>query len=382
MVVAVFLPSCATTSKEGGEVATTAPPVEADVRLGPPGADYQDTELLTGANLMSFTDTPSREGWVARIDPATGTFVSDDGHDLLVDTDIAVFGETLNGLDFGLDAQGWSVFYTKAADSTLQVWRATRQGGGEVDREQLTSGAPHHTTLARKDPDEATVALGGMEGPAVGGNIVVWDEDAPDDTKVVGPRDLGTQLYFLPDTPEFMTLQPDSNGDRQFHVGQLATGETQQVTYDPGDKRDGGLWFAPELDALVAATVVDNPTIGVYSPADPEHTSGEWKQVLSLPLPATSQRQLFKSPEPFVVNGRSYLAVGLHDQRQPGGPGEIWVLPIDGGEPTRCDASGDNRVLVEPEVLVVDDKAYVYYTELKDGVWEAWRCVPSLPDAG
>ncbi len=390
-VAAVLLPSCTSSGSgddAGGTAATTIPattmaPVQADVRLGPPGADYQDTELLAGENLMSFTETPQREAWVARIDPATGTFLSEDGHDLLVDTGIATFGETLNGLDFGLDEQGWSVFYTKpAADGTLQVWRATPRPDGELEREQLTSGPPHHTTLARKDPGAASTALGGMEGPAVGGDIVVWDEDTPDDINVVGPRDLGTQLYFLPDSPEFMTLFPDGSGDRQFHVGQLATGETRPVTTDPGDKRDGGLWFAPEFDALAAATVVDNPTVGVYSPTDPDDASGEWRQVTSLSVPATSQRTLFKSPEPFVVDGRSYLAVGLHDQRQPGGAGEIWVFPIDGGEPARCDASGENRVIFEPEPLVVGDQAYVYYTELVDGMWEAWRCAPALDDAG
>lgn len=388
MASAAFLPACTSSGSgdnTGGTAPTTStsPQIEADVRLGPPGNDYQDTELLAGENLMSFTDTPHREAWVARIDPATGTFLSEDGHDLLVDTGIATFGETLNGLDFGLDEQGWSVFYTKpAADGTLQVWRATPQPDGELDSEQLTSGLPHHTTLAQKDPDAPTTALGGMQGDVVGGDIVVWDEDTPDDIKVVGPRDLGTQIYFLPDSPEFMTLQPDGNGDRQFHVGQLATGETRQVTTDPGDKRDGGLWFAPELNALAAATVVDNPTVVVYSPTDPGDTTGEWSQVRSLAIPATSQRSLFKSPEPFVLNGRSYLAVGLHDQRQPGGPGEIWVYPIDGGEPTRCDASGENRVIFEPEPLVIGDQAYVYYTELKDGMWEAWRCAPRLDEAG
>ncbi len=363
----------------------TDPPPGVDVRLGPAFADYQDTELLDGVNLMSFTDTPERKGWLARIDPVDGTFLSADGHDLLVDSDIATFGETLNGLDFGLDAAGWSVFYTKPdAGGSVQVWRASPDPGGDLVGQQLTSGLPHHTTLARKDAGTSSVALGGMQGPTDGGDIVVWDEDHPSDIKIVGPRELGTQLYFFPGAPRFMTLLPDLNGERQFHVGDLATGATVPVTSDPGDKRDGGLWFAPEFGSVVAATIVGDKTIGVYAPAEPSELTGAWERVQTLPLPSGSLRRMFKSPEPFVVGGRSYLAVGLHDSRLPFGIGEIWVMPIGGGEPTRCDANGP-RNLFEPEALVVGDRAFIYYTDYKPfpgsgavGAWEAWRCIPQI----
>jgi hypothetical protein len=99
--------------------ALAATPSDA-VRLGSPEVSYIDPEILSSAHKLSFQD---RAGtiWVADLDPATGTFRSEDGRDVKVDGGAVNLLVTFQGPEFGVDETGWAVYYTKEYDGELLV---------------------------------------------------------------------------------------------------------------------------------------------------------------------------------------------------------------------------------------------------------------------
>ena len=96
---------------------------------------------------------------------------------------------------------------------------------------------------------------------------------------------------------------------------------------------------------------------------------GAWEQwhVLTSPQP---EHAFFGSPEPFVVDDRSFVSVTVaptSDQTVGVTDQQVWLMSLDGATSVRCDDGRDAPTTrVDPEVLVVDDRVFVYYYVLDE----------------
>jgi outer membrane protein assembly factor BamB len=100
--------------------------------------------------------------------------------------------------------------------------------------------------------------------------------------------------------------------------------------------------------------------------------NGVWTMFNQFPVP--SAKPLLSSPEGFVANGKSYVAVVACDELgaggfvgQPVGPSEIWVVGIDPARPfaRRIDDPLHTAQRAEPEPFLLDTGPVVFYSEVK-----------------
>lgn len=344
----------------------------ADAALGLGSKSYMDPEILMSEGLMTFIDEDDSSIWVARLDPLTGLFVSADGLESQVDDDVVPFSlQNLNGPEFGVDQDGWALFYAKRGfpGDDIQIWRAAGDGQGGFAVDQLTTGAPHHTALARQDPAFASVAIAAVSGDDPrNGPVVAFNETAPAlETAVLASRDDGVNAAFFSDR-EALATSDLIDGFRQIVSVDLATGVKTQLTFEPDDKTD--IQIIEDADGAeppIIAAARDRAAIGVWR----EDADGGFSHIRDLLAPAQSGRTRLRSLEAFFLGGAPYLAVNVFDDDA----GEIWVYPLDGAAPTRCDQL-DDQSLVEPEPWVVNGRAFIYYSDVGGTPsWRLRRCV-------
>jgi hypothetical protein len=95
-----------------------------DVRIGVADASYVDPEILQEGALAVWADSGGGVR-VAPLDPRTGDFAAGAEEGLRVDGPLSVWSRYANGPEWGLDAKGPALFYTKDdAAGRGQVWRA------------------------------------------------------------------------------------------------------------------------------------------------------------------------------------------------------------------------------------------------------------------
>ena len=94
------------------------------------GTNYADPEILQEQDLIVFQTGP--DVWISELDPVTGLFTQGDGRNWLVASDATSLTIAKNGPEFGIDNQGWSVFYntvtTTANGERVRINRATPTG--------------------------------------------------------------------------------------------------------------------------------------------------------------------------------------------------------------------------------------------------------------
>ncbi len=136
--------------RTGPAPATTTASSAADP-ISPPGEVWLDPEIARlgdGGGLITWQEGRTQTVWAARLDPGTG-LLSATARWRMGD-DAVPLTATFNGPEIGLDATGWSIYYSRGAGAS-QVARSTLHAG--VPRlEVLTQGAEHFSPMASKDP--------------------------------------------------------------------------------------------------------------------------------------------------------------------------------------------------------------------------------------
>jgi hypothetical protein len=95
-----------------------------------------DPEFLPGTNLVTHQDRQNRV-WVSEVDPLTGLLRAAE-FDRLVAENIATVKTSWQGPEWGLDASGPSIYFTKNdANGIGQIWQA-RLESGEWKASQIT----------------------------------------------------------------------------------------------------------------------------------------------------------------------------------------------------------------------------------------------------
>jgi hypothetical protein len=339
-------------------------PVEQLVVLSPPGQGYPDPEILQEESLMTF-QTGDGTLWLARLDPVTGTFISEWGKDVLIDTGGAPLSVTHNGSEFGLNASGWTLYYARGNALYSQIWQAT-VSGEEVHTEQLTNGPMHNNQLATKNPGSTdSVKILCVRTDSGREEIIFFPVTNPTVETFVTAHDQQNIPVRWAQGGQYICLRTEE--------GQLCLLDTWDqtripVSNDTGSKTDPNGWFAPEYNGeLLIAAVLDHRSIAVY------RDSGQafWNRIFTLEIPGDTNLDRMASPEPFVFGGRSYLSLTIKDSQ--GGPAEIWIMSIDGTYQEKC---GDGSPLkrADPEVYIGLSHVFVYYYLIPSLELRRWKC--------
>lgn len=358
------------------------------VTISPPGESYIDPEILPGGQLLAYQSRGNI--YLARLNPETGMFVSDEGKDILIDTGATRPIETFNGPEFGIDSDGVALYYTKPDDEQPQIWRAMLDANLTPEVEPVTAGARFQTQLVSRNPDGATTRIAAIRGTWQNGTAVWLDESDPMTINEISPVEVGVNPVRWVDNSYLLTSSERTGANRgQIALIDTTTGSRQLITDDTGAKTDPYGWFAPDAggDLLVLA-IVDNAAVAVY-----RDTGGEtWDRIATLSPPANSQFGFVASAEPFVVNGKSYISLIIKDatgSRQRFTDSEVWLFGLEtDGTPAyteRCDSGEAGLSRTDPEVFAGANNIFVYYNVMQgEGVtpYEIRRCRSNLTTTG
>jgi para-nitrobenzyl esterase len=363
------------------------------VRLSPVGESYIDPEILNIGDRLTF-QTGGGRIWLADLDPVTGLFRSPTGKDVLVDDGAYPVAASWNGPEFGVDAHGWSVFYTKASppDGAPQIWRAHHDVDGWVS-EPLTEGGSHQTALATSSLTRTGTRVLSIRGDWDGGTMNWFsDGDAASAHDLIAIDDsvFGRTPVRWSRDGRFV-LYRDELGRVNLHDAD--TGEHRLVTDDGVVHDDPNGWSAPEFGGeLVIAALVEDGRIAILR----DLGGATWERIATLDVPEGSNQSYYGSPEPLVLGGRSYLSVAVKDQPNFGGTtptdSEIWIIGIEpgaGGGPSfarRCDEGAPGVFRSDPETYLGSDEVFVYYNVIDrsggSGGYELWRARTGLTPDG
>lgn len=291
------------------------------VQISSPGEPAIDPEFLEDPPRMTFQLGGVGDIWLTGVDPSTGDLTTPGGKETLIDTGGAPLSLTNNGPEFGVSEEGWAIFYCKGGIFDRQIWMA--EVGDSVTRQQITSGPLHQNQLASKGRGAPTFRILCVS-PESGSDDVYWfDVDRPEERSFVEVFERGNNPCRWAEGAEVIPA-------RDFDTGQLflidtADDSRRVITGDEGYKNDPRGWYAPEHDGeLLVYAVSDDSELAVY-----RDLGGEtWTRIAGVPIPDDSNLDMLYSPEPFVVNGKTFFIVGVRAEWTR--DREIWILSLDG----------------------------------------------------
>jgi hypothetical protein len=335
-----------------------------DQLVSDPTSSLPQPEFDRATNRIIWQDLQNRL-WVGQVDPVTGALQPSDGRGQLVDTGLASVAEVENTPRYTYGGDQDAIVYTKKIDGEFQLakaleiapntWQATLLENG-TDRWR-TNGTPEETT-------GPAMIVYNREGRV--GTVVSWrelDDPATEQTAAViaqGGRFLGTE-------PALLVLNYDDNHVIQVFVIPFETAEPEQVTFGDRDYENAFIWWAPEYQDYIFTVMIEFSELAFFRRID-----GVWTNFYQLVIP--NGKPFLSSPEAFVVDGRSYVAIvscdelGVVFEGQPAGPSEVWLTGIDPAHPffRRIDDPGYLAIRSEPEPYMLDGDAVVYYTESEE----------------
>jgi hypothetical protein len=350
----------------GGEAGDWKPEVK---RMGAAGFQYIDPEILSSEDLMTFQD-PSGSVWIGRLDPASGLFRAADGRDVLMDRGALSLRESYNGPEFGVDAGGWSLFYTKNKDGVPQVWRS-RLVGGKPEAAAVTADRQRRQSiLASKNAQAATTRLLYIQGRLGNGHFYWLDMDRPgSETPVVRLKEVDSPRW-IDDTQQFVFAETGGSDGGQLKLVDTTTGRGRTITNDAGVKTFAYGWKAPEYGGqILVLALVDYRAVGVWRDTGKQY----WERIATLTPPAGSRYGNLGSPEPLVAQGRSYVSLVLKDANTRGRfrDSEVWILGIDADPKNRfarrIDDGRSPVMRTDPESYVGEKEIFIYYNAVSQG---------------
>ncbi|MEO0975133.1 MAG: hypothetical protein AAFX85_18750, partial [Pseudomonadota bacterium] len=320
-----------------------------DRLVSDPASDLPQPEFDGPGDRMFWASTLN-ELWVARVDPLTGDISPADGKLLMIDSGLAPVGQIGNTprISYGEEdiliytrREGTKNWLAVARNVDTGVWLSSLLARGE-DRFRANGTPEEFTGVARM--------VYNRDLP--GGNTVVAWRDWNDPNSEVGAQVIGQGGRFLGDEPFVLTLLEDAQGIIQIYLIDLATGLGDFITSGPPNKVNPFVWFAPEFQDWTIVTMLGFTELAVF-----RRDGASWLLDHQFTIP--SEKPFLSSPEAFVHNGVSYVAVVTADELgtgdsfpgQPLGPSEIWIAGIDAAQPffRRIDDPANVTQKAEPE---------------------------------
>jgi hypothetical protein len=173
-----------------------------------------------------------------------------------------------------------------------------------------------------------------------------------------GPR-------WIPGQFGLTTILRNSQNTLQAAMVNLNNNQYTILTNDAGDKTDAIIFDAPELGtkALMCITGNNKNQIAVYQESSPFWTRIATVNAPRFPLGGGRTSSIFLA-EPFFYRGKTYFsfAVGKIAGFSLLSPSRIYVASLE--DPTPVQACRDGiSFRFDPEVVVLNDKVYLYYYE-------------------
>lgn len=344
-------------------------------KISPDGVSWIDPEILNSHSKMAFQVGGSGSIWIGDINPLTGLFVNS-GTDLFIDNGATSLTTSHNGPEFGISANGWSVFYTKTNAGVPQPWRAIIDGT-TVTEAALSSGpVPRLSVITTKDTTAASVKMLYAKGTSFSSSQIYWaDENNPANEVAVDTIDEGAR--WIDNTQSFAYTKYSGKDSGQVAIYNTLTSSETIITSDSDKKTYSYGWFAPEYDEVLILCIVNDSTLGIYK----NNGKSFWDRILTIEAPpAAYPFRFFGSPEPFEVNGKSYISFVLKTISTTSSyvDAEVWVMDL---EPDisdrfmlRCDDGTANTKRTDPESYIGANEVFIYYNLLdSSGEFEVWR---------
>jgi hypothetical protein len=346
-------------------------------RMGDSEYSYIDPEFLNQENLIAFADE-QRNIWLGALDPLTGLFIKPDGRETLIDTAVTPLVISFNGPEFGMDSEGWSMYYTKDQGGVPQIWQASVVEEGVIVEPISTDSTTRLSVLASADPSSETIRLlYAWNGFSIEEGRIAWldvSQSIGFET-IVDTIDRGVR--WIDGTTMFTYISFDDTEQRQLLLYDTSSGEVSLITQMSGQMSYAYGWIAPEYGDLLILTVIDNTRIEIF------HDEGDpmWERIASLEIPAESEYTFIGSPEAFAAGGSSFISLVVK-QSQGYAPGEVWVWGIgqdEDGIRLRCEDALGAVIRSDPESYIGVDEVYIYYNVIRlnesgQQTFELYKC--------
>lgn len=351
--------------------------VGTDERIGQSGIYYADPELHIPTRRMVWQDFNTNDVWVCQIDTQTGRLIPASGKGVRAPVKtISVFPTgtspgSFNGPELGFSAQGLFTYYTiRDANGVNQTARF-----GPLDR-----GTPSYRQISQEtrygQSGALPTQLGNLPNTAIL-NIYLdrfrgrtgWSyENTPTDRNYIPTTDISLKgPRWIPGELAISTNTTTEGRTKQAAIYDIATDTLTALTNDSGHKTEVFVFNCPETGTRAAMCLVGNGQreLAVYKEASPF-----WQKIASIPVPKfivgggrLSTARIYL-PEPFVFQGKSYFTfvVGKVDVNTltVKGPSQIFVAQLGRPEAVQV-GSAIPAGRIDPEVLVLPDRAYLYY---------------------
>ena len=328
-----------------------------------PSISMKDPEFDSVGNLMTWQDDAGNL-WLADIDATTGDILPATGQGILVDTGLARAGFVGNGPEFGYGAGETFLCYTRLLSGIRHIAVARKDQFGDWVPSVQELGSDRWRPLCSLPGTPETGRMIYVSETTPGQRAVSWrviDDAFSERTFTTvggaGGRWTGERSFVSPG---------DVDGVIQLFWTDIDTEETSQMTFGAEDKINIFLWYAPEYNDLLLTAAVNYTSVGIF-----RRISGVWTRIYTFQLP--SDFQYVSSPEAFVHNGKSYIAVIAAEELNgsgplpnlPSGPSEVWIANIDESAPffRRIDSGLSGVRRAEPEPFMLSTGPAVYFTE-------------------
>lgn len=345
-------------------------------QLSPEGENWIDPEILSGANWATWQDG-ALNGWASPVDPEDGSLLDPQ----IFNTGLAPLVTTINAPEFGLDAAGWSLIYTKSVDGVNQLWRSVRQGE-DWSHTALTSGpVPRGGPIISRDTSLPYTWIAYIRGTVQNGDIYCLREDEPENERFVTPFVRGlTNGAWVPGAAQL--IYTDGSGALLWM--DVETAERVLVSEADLYTSPAPIW-AEEEGRLIVAAIAEESSIKIFAETGAGPSGWEEQKEIPLPLGATQLGYTrYESLEPFSFQGRTYFVCHVEKPGEMGtyGEAQIWLMGLEGiGRDRvwrRLDSGADGVTRTEAEWFTSDDEAFVYHTVIDGGTQEIWVAAAGL----
>lgn len=334
-----------------------------DVEACPVAAGVVDPEFHSASRRVVFFDREARLKVAAL--KADGS-IANACQGTVIDTGVAlsVAGFPLvNGAEWAASQQGIELFYTRYDDAGRSVMaRAYENGGWRT--ETLAGSVDRGLPIPSMDGSDPQSRLLYAHGLGNGGYELMWRESTDAGSERAFPAhvlaDSGGAPRWVRGQRAITTTLPDAAGVPQAVRVDIDSGVVHPLTSGGARKDEVWMWSAPEFGGdWVFIAVVDRSRLQVW-----RQQGGQWSVVRVLNAPGFSGRPRIFSPEPYIVNGRSYVVMQLSTDKY--SAGDIWITSIDPAQPLLrqvSDPATPGRVRSEPEWAQTPAGVFIYYTQ-------------------
>jgi hypothetical protein len=349
-------------------------PAFKDLRLGVGRITYQDPEFWAPTKRVVWQDQRTGNNWLAGIDTTTGAMVPASGQGFYVGPSKKIVTAdapaAFNGPEFGISrTNGLCLYYTlEDSKGFNQVYRFSLVNG-QYAYITACCGIDRSGALPSSDPNAPFCGVTTFN--FVGSNI--WNPGFRYENQPTTDVDIPIALRgtsgprWVPGRMTLVTNQRDANRSIQIALWNPATRALTFATTGGTniERSEGEAFFPPEYPGKLGIWCLEKEGSTQRLVCYVETTPGQpFARVKELPAPVFNGDSInMYSLEAVTFNGKSYVAfAGSALNTLPWlSETEIFLAGLDQTEPVIVTDFRDGNSCIDPEVVVMDGKFFLYY---------------------